>query len=101
MRTDVKSGIRVNNTQTTPRAKRFPYFLRDMRKLTLSEEQTYQVSFTATVRKEYGDQFAGLDFSCPYKTTHPLLALGYAIADCEDRYFSTEIKIGSIRIKKF
>lgn len=101
MRTDVKSGIRVNRTPTTPRAKRFPYFLRDMRKLTLSEEQTYQVSFTATVRKEYGDQSAGLDFSCPYKTAHPLLALGYAIADCEDRYFSTEIKIGSIRIKKF
>lgn len=101
MRTDVKSGTRVNNTQTTPRAKRFPYFLRDMRKLTLSEEQTYQVSFTATVHKEYGDQSAGLDFSCPYKTAHPLLALGYAIADCEDRYFSTEIEVGSIRIKKF
>lgn len=101
MQTDVKSGTGVNNTQTTPRAKRFPYFLRDMRKLTLSEEQTYQVSFTATVRKEYGDQSAGLDFSCPYKTAHPLLALGYAIADCEDRYFSTEIKVGSIRIKKF
>lgn len=96
-----ESGTGVNRTQTTPRAKRFPYFLRDMRKLTLSEEQTYQVSFTATVRKEYGDQSAGLDFSCPYKTAHPLLALGYAIADCEDRYFSTEIKIGSIRIKKF
>lgn len=101
MRTDVKSGTRVNNTQTTPRAKRFPYFLRDMRKLTLSEEQTYQVSFTATVRKEYGNQPTGLDFSCPYKTVHPLLALGYAIADCEDRYFSTEIEVGSIRIKKF
>lgn len=101
MQTDVKSGTGVNNTQTTPRAKRFPYFLRDMRKLTLSEEQTYQVSFTATVRKEYGDQPAGLDFSCPYKTVHPLLALGYAIADCEDRYFSTEIEVGSIRIKKF
>ena len=42
MRDQVKSGTRVNNTQTTPRAKRFPYFLRDMRKLTLSEEQTYQ-----------------------------------------------------------
>lgn len=96
-----ESGTWVNRTPTTPRAKRFPYFLRDMRKLTLSEEQTYQVSFTATVRKEYGDQSAGLDFSCPYKTAHPLLALGYAIADCEDRYFSTEIKIGSIRIKKF
>lgn len=96
-----ESGTRVNRTQTTPRAKRFPYFIRDMRKLTPSEEQTYQVSFTATVRKEYGDQSAGLDFSCPYKTAHPLLALGYAIADCEDRYFSTEIKIGSIRIKKF
>lgn len=101
MQTDVKSGTGVNNTQTTPRAKRFPYFLRDMRKLTLSEEQTYQISFTATVRKEYGDQSAGLDFSCPYKTAHPLLALGYAIADCEDRYFSTEIEVGSIRIKKF
>ena len=101
MQTDVKSGTRVNNTQTTPRAKRFPYFLRDMRKLTLSEEQTYQVSFTATVRKEYGNQPTGLDFSCPYKTVHPLLALGYAIADCEDRYFSTEIEVGSIRIKKF
>lgn len=96
-----ESGTRVNDTQTTPRAKRFPYFLRDMRKLTLSEEQTYQVSFTATVHKEYGDQSAGLDFSCPYKTVHPLLALGYAIADCEDRYFSTEIEVGSIRIKKF
>lgn len=95
------SGTRVNNTQTTPRAKRFPYFLRDMRKLTLSEEQTYQVSFTATVHKEYGNQPVGLDFSCPYKTAHPLLALGYAIADCEDRYFSTEIEVGSIRIKKF
>lgn len=90
-----------NSKVATPRAKRFPYFLRDMRKLTLSEEQTYQVSFTATVRKEYGDQSAGLDFSCPYKTAHPLLALGYAIADCEDRYFSTEIEVGSIRIKKF
>lgn len=101
MRDQVKSGTRVNNTQTTPRAKRFPYFLRDMRKLTLSEEQTYQVSFTATVRKEYGNQPTGLDFSCPYKTVHPLLALGYAIADCEDRYFSTEIEVGSIRIKKF
>ena len=101
MRQNNTSGTRVNNTQTTPRAKRFPYFLRDMRKLTLSEEQTYQVCFTATVRKEYGDQSAGLDFSCPYKTVHPLLALGYAIADCEDRYFSTEIKIGSICIKKF
>lgn len=101
MRDQVKSGTRVNNTQTTPRAKRFPYFLRDMRKLTLSEEQTYQVSFTATVRKEYGNQPTGLDFSCPYKTVHPLLALGYAIADCEDRYFSTEINVGSIRIKKF
>lgn len=101
MQTDVKSGTGVNNTQTTPRAKRFPYFLRDMRKLTLSEEQTYQVSFTATVRKEYGNQPTGLDFSCPYKTVHPLLALGYAIADCEDRYFSTEIEVGSIRIKKF
>lgn len=101
MRQNNTSGTGVNSTQTTPRAKRFPYFLRDMRKLTLSEEQTYQVSFTATVRKEYGDQPTGLDFSCPYKTVHPLLALGYAIADCEDRYFSTEIKIGSIRIKKF
>ncbi len=101
MQTDVKSGTGVNSTQTTPRAKRFPYFLRDMRKLTLSEEQTYQVSFTATVRKEYGNQPTGLDFSCPYKTVHPLLALGYAIADCEDRYFSTEIEVGSIRIKKF
>lgn len=101
MQTDVKSGTRANNTQTTPRAKRFPYFLRDMRKLTLSEEQTYQVSFTATVHKEYGNQPVGLDFSCPYKTAHPLLALGYAIADCEDRYFSTEIEVGSIRIKKF
>lgn len=95
------SGTGVNSTQTTPRAKRFPYFLRDMRKLTLSEDQTYQVSFTATVRKEYGNQPVGLDFSCPYKTVHPLLALGYAIADCEDRYFSTEIEVGSIRIKKF
>lgn len=101
MQTDVKSGTGVNNTQTTPRAKRFPYFLRDMRKLTLSEEQTYQVSFTATVHKEYGNQPTGLDFSCPYKTVHPLLALGYAIADCEDRYFSTKIEVGSIRIKKF
>lgn len=101
MQTDVKSGTGVNNTQTTPRAKRFPYFLRDMRKLTLSEDQTYQVSFTATVHKKYGNQPVGLDFSCPYKTVHPLLALGYAIADCEDRYFSTEIEVGSIRIKKF
>ena len=95
-----ESGTGVNRTQTTPRAKRFPYFLRDMRKLTLSEEQTYQVSFTATVHKEYGNQPVGLDFSCPYKTAHPLLALGYAITDCEDRYFSTEIEVGSLRIQK-
>ena len=39
MRQNNTSGTGVNNTQNTPRAKRFPYFLRDMRKLTLSEEQ--------------------------------------------------------------
>lgn len=82
--------------------RRFPFLIRDMRKLPQSiEEEIYQVSFSASVRKDYGEEISSLDFSRPYRTVHPLYALGLAIADVETQYsVGASLDVRSIRITK-
>lgn len=89
------------STRTTTHIRRFPAFIRDMRNLPLSEEESlYQVSFSANVRKVYGAAISGLDYSRPYRTVHPLLALGLAMADIDNTYYSASVNITSVRIEK-
>lgn len=86
----------------TNRIRKFPFLIRDMRKLPLStEEEIYQVSFSASVRKDYGEEISSLDFSRSYPTVHPLYALGLAVADVESIYNAgASLDVRSIRITK-
>lgn len=104
-RSEKVSGTGNNSTRTafvSKRNKRFLFFIRDMRNLPIDPEETlYQVSFSANVRKEYGAGVTALDFSRPYRTEHPLLALRLAIADVEGQYgVAASVDVRSIRIIK-
>ena len=101
----VKSGKVNNSSLTAPRkkrAKKFPYFIRDMRTADLftEEEAIYTVSFTADVQKEYGGAWCCLEFRDVYHECHPLLALGVALADCDAKYCQVKVRLHNIRIEK-
>ncbi len=100
------SGNQGNNSTRTAsvskRNKRFPYLLRDMWNLPVEPEETlYQVSFSANVRRD--PKALGpsrLEYMHPFQAVHPLLALGLAIADVENRYYSVFVDACSIEIRK-
>ena len=100
------SGNQGNNSTRTAsvskRNKRFPYLLRDMWNLPVEPEETlYQVSCSANVRndpKALGP--SRREYMHPFQAVHPLLALGLAIADVENRYYSVFVDACSIEIRK-
>lgn len=104
MRTGIKSVAAGNNStrSTAKRIKLFPYLIREMRTLPVSSgEELYQVSFSANVRRD--PKALGpsrLEYVHPFQAVHPLLALGLAIADVENRYYSVFVDACSIEIRK-
>ena len=105
MRQDVKSNDLKQSKVVAPRtkrAKKFPYFIRDMRtaELFTEEEAIYTVSFTADVQKEYGGSWCELEFRDIYSEHHPLLAVGMAIADCDAKYHQVRVRLHNIRVEK-
>lgn len=112
MRQDVKSTSVKNSNVATPaastvkatrkRPKKFPFFIQDMRTSDLftEEEETYSVSFSAEVQREFGGDWRDLEFCNIYHERHPLLALGMAIADCDAKYHRVKVRLHNIRIEK-
>lgn len=106
MENRVKStSVKNSNAATSApkkRAKKFPYFIQSMRTpdLFTEEEETYCVSFSAEVKKEFGGTWCDLEFCNIYHERHPLLALGMAIADCDAKYHQVKVRLNNIRIEK-
>lgn len=106
MQNRVKSTTAANNSNGSASVREYRKLLRNlcslpsMRKIDESElsNQTYQVSLCATATTSPYGLKKDLEFTDVYKATHPLHALGWALADINSRFFDISVDLKSIRI---
>jgi hypothetical protein len=102
----VSEQLGNNSIQSTQSVREYRKLLRNlcslpsMRKIDESElsNQTYQVSLCATATTSPYGLKKDLEFTDVYKATHPLHALGWALADINSRFFDISVDLKSIRI---
>ena len=82
------------------RAQRLPILFHDLRKLPITDdERYYRVSFRGWCKCQSPDIERRLEFSDIYKSRHPLLAVGWALADLENKYIVSKVDVDTIKVR--